>query len=782
MFPSFFSSVRVRLLVLLFLAVLPGFALALLLGFEDRQQAMARAQAKALQLARFATLNQERLIEAERQLLATVATLPEVQATGGSTCNARLAELLQKYPRYTNLATVTAQGYVACSGVPFTPQVSVTGRAWFKRALKTHAFAVGDYQVGMITGKATINLAYPILDEANRLQVIIAAALDIGWLNQRLAEAQPPEDTILSIIDPNGTIVAYYPDPERWVGQSVPNTPMVRTMLATGEGVADLLDLDGVARLFAFKPLASAEPYTSLYIAAGISKAAVFAEADWLFIRMLLVVGVIAMFVVTVEVVGAYRLILRPMQALVRATGRVASGDLSARTGLTHSRGELGHLARAFDDMAQALQTRQADATRAEAERQRAVERLELLQQIDHAILTARSSEAIAHAALEHIRTLVACWRVGISLFDFQAQEGLIFANAGPGASPFTPGMRVPLSSYGTQDLAALQAGQNYVVEDVQALTPPSVIASALVLEGARAYTRVPLWWQGQLIGALNLWMDRPGPPAPESLAIAREVADILAVAIQQARLHEQVRRHAAELEARVAERTAELSAANSELAAFSYSVSHDLRAPLRSISGFSQALLEEYENTLDAQGQDYLRRICRATQHMGGLIDALLQLSRVTRAELSRTSVDLTAMARAITEDLRRQHPDRAVACTISPKLTAEGDAQLLWIVLENLLGNAWKFTARQAQASITFGARALDGTVTFFVRDNGAGFDMRYADKLFGAFQRLHRTDEFPGTGVGLATVQRIIHRHGGRIWTEAEVGRGATFYFTL
>ena len=210
--------------------------------------------------------------------------------------------------------------------------------------------------------------------------------------------------------------------------------------------------------------------------------------------------------------------------------------------------------------------------------------------------------------------------------------------------------------------------------------------------------------------------------------------------------------------------------------------MSHDLRAPLRSISGFSQALLEEYENTLDAQGQDYLRRICRATQHMGGLIDALLQLSRVTRAELSRTSVDLTAMARTITEDLRRQHPDRAIACTITPKLTAEGDAQLLWIVLENLLGNAWKFTARQAQASITFGARALDGTVTFFVRDNGAGFDMRYAAKLFGPFQRLHRMDEFPGTGVGLATVQRIIHRHGGRIWTEAEVGRGATFYFTL
>jgi hypothetical protein len=169
MFPSFFSSVRVRLLVLLFLAVLPGFAL--LPGFEDRRQAMARAQANALQLARFATLDQEYLIKTGRQLLATITALPEVQAIDVSTCDARLAELLQKYPHYANLATVTAHGYIACSGPPFTPPVNVTRRAWFKRALKTRAFAVGDYQVGMVTGKVTINLPYPTLDEANRLRM-----------------------------------------------------------------------------------------------------------------------------------------------------------------------------------------------------------------------------------------------------------------------------------------------------------------------------------------------------------------------------------------------------------------------------------------------------------------------------------------------------------------------------------------------------------------------------------------------------------------------------------
>jgi PAS domain S-box-containing protein len=237
------------------------------------------------------------------------------------------------------------------------------------------------------------------------------------------------------------------------------------------------------------------------------------------------------------------------------------------------------------------------------------------------------------------------------------------------------------------------------------------------------------------------------------------------------------------ELERRVVERTAQLEAANRELETFSYSVSHDLRAPLRSIDGFSQALLEDYSETLDAQGQDHLQRIRGATQRMSELIDALLGLSRVTRAELQREPTDLSAMAEAIVVELRRQDSARAAAVEITPGLIARGDRRLLRVVLENLLGNAWKFTAKKAQARIEFGVRnEPDGTPVFFVRDNGAGFDAAYADKLFGAFQRLHRLSEFPGTGIGLATVQRIIHRHGGRVWAEGAVNQGATFYFTV
>ena len=227
---------------------------------------------------------------------------------------------------------------------------------------------------------------------------------------------------------------------------------------------------------------------------------------------------------------------------------------------------------------------------------------------------------------------------------------------------------------------------------------------------------------------------------------------------------------------------TAQLEAANVELDAFAYSVSHDLRAPLRSIDGFSQALLEDYAGQLDAAGQDYLQRVRAATQRMATLIDDLLDLSRVTRSEMTIAPVDLSELARELATELTSGDPERHVEIVITPDVAVRADRGLLRVVLQNLMGNAWKFTGKRSDARIEVGVVAADGERAYYVRDNGAGFDMAYASKLFGAFQRLHRVTEFPGTGVGLATVQRIIHRHGGRVWAESAVGRGATFYFTL
>ncbi len=228
--------------------------------------------------------------------------------------------------------------------------------------------------------------------------------------------------------------------------------------------------------------------------------------------------------------------------------------------------------------------------------------------------------------------------------------------------------------------------------------------------------------------------------------------------------------------------RAAQLEAVNKELEAFSYSVSHDLRAPLRGMDGFSQVLLEDYADRLDAAGKDHLRRIRESAQRMAELIDALLKLSGLTRSEMRYEAVDLSALARTIVAELQQRQPERQAEFVIPEGLVANGDEQLLRVVLENLLGNAWKFTGKETRARIEFAVTEHQGKPAYFVRDNGVGFDMTYVKKLFGPFQRLHGATEFPGIGIGLATVKRIIGRHGGVVWAEGTQGQGATFYFTL
>jgi light-regulated signal transduction histidine kinase (bacteriophytochrome) len=256
-----------------------------------------------------------------------------------------------------------------------------------------------------------------------------------------------------------------------------------------------------------------------------------------------------------------------------------------------------------------------------------------------------------------------------------------------------------------------------------------------------------------------------------QSTASAREIA-----------AHERAEAVLRTAQVELAQRAAELEVANQELEAFSYSVSHDLRAPLRTIDGFSLALLEDYGDVIDPAGQDYLRRVRAAAQRMAELIDDLLLLARVTRSEMHRTTVDLSVLARNIAGGLQVSEPERQVTLRIAEGVSAEGDMRLLRVVLENLLGNAWKFTSKHATACIEFGVTTAHGVPAYFVRDDGAGFDQAYSSKLFGAFQRLHGMTEFSGTGIGLATVARIVQRHGGHVWAEGALEKGATFYFTL
>lgn len=274
----------------------------------------------------------------------------------------------------------------------------------------------------------------------------------------------------------------------------------------------------------------------------------------------------------------------------------------------------------------------------------------------------------------------------------------------------------------------------------------------------------------------MNQMSDSPSGSKQLDPRLAQEIA-------AHEKTKQEVENLKAELEERVAERTSELERSNEALQAFSYSISHDLRAPLRAIDGFSQALIEDYADRLDSLGLDFLQRVRHEAQRMGHLMDDLLNLFRVSRVELHRVPVDLSEVAQQVGEELQRQEPDRQVEFVVEPGLSAEGDERLLRLVLENLLGNAWKFTRKCSHPRVEFGAQiSPEGETVWRVRDNGVGFDMAYAKRLFVAFQRLHAENEFPGTGIGLVTVQRIIERHGGRVWVEAATDQGATFFFTL
>jgi signal transduction histidine kinase/CheY-like chemotaxis protein len=336
---------------------------------------------------------------------------------------------------------------------------------------------------------------------------------------------------------------------------------------------------------------------------------------------------------------------------------------------------------------------------------------------------------------------------------------------------PLWKGLRFPLSAC-VSGWAMLHR-QPAVIEDIYADT--RVPADAYRPTFVKSLVMVPIRSESPIGAIGNYWAERH-LASEEEVRILQALADSTSIAIENVMLY-------THLDQTVQKRTEELAAANRDLESFSYSVSHDLRAPLRAIEGFGQLLFTEHAHTLDPAALNYLHRILGASKRMGQLIEDLLNLASLGRVPMRRVPVDLSSMAREIFDELSATSPRTRVKLLIEGQLTVEGDPGLLHIALQNLFSNAWKYTSRRVEARIEFGGVTNErGERVYHVRDNGAGFDPQYASRLFGVFQRLHADSEFPGTGVGLATVQRVIHRHGGRIWAESAVDQGATFYFTL
>src|SRR5262245_25573462 len=414
---------------------------------------------------------------------------------------------------------------------------------------------------------------------------------------------------------------------------------------------------------------------------------------------------------------------------------------------------------------------------RAEEALRQYVERLRIMREMDRSILAAQSAEEIAGVALRRLRELIPTQRITVVLAGPAPGEATVLATDEDGERSVEPGKRLSIESYG--NLAnlireKLQGGETYML-DAQSIPDPAPAFRELQMTGRHYYFIVPLLADGELLGSLSLGTDRFSDLTSEHLEIARELADCLPIAVRQASLHEQVGQHAAELEQRVAERTAELEA-------FSYSVSHDLRTPLLTIDGFSRMLVDDYADQLDAEGQRLLKTICSNSQNMGRLIDDLLAFSRLGRLEMHPVEIKMSELVAAVCAELTATSPERKLHFTLQPLPPVRGDQSMIRQVFVNLLSNAIKFTGPKEVAVIEVGATEEENHNVYYVKDNGVGFEMKYADKLFGVFERLHSDEEFAGTGVGLALVQRILQRHSGQVWAEGKVGEGATVYFTL
>jgi PAS domain S-box-containing protein len=415
---------------------------------------------------------------------------------------------------------------------------------------------------------------------------------------------------------------------------------------------------------------------------------------------------------------------------------------------------------------------------RAEDQLRRSADRLAMLHDMDQAIVAAQSPAEIGRAALGRMRRIVPCQRCTVVLFDFQKREAQMIAGLAEGVHLTAASM--PLSDHLPGE--TLRSGAVRYIEDLTTLDDSPPLYRQLIAEGIRTLLSIPLLVEGEAIGEISLGASKPAAFDAEHRDIAHEIAAPIAIAIQHARLREELARQTGELERRVAERGAAARAAAAELETVLYAVSHDLRAPLRQLLGFSRLLLDEAGPDLDPSAAHYAQRIHEAADQMTTLVDDLVNLSRIGRQDLLRREVSLTPLVEDLVEQLRNSTDGRSIDWQIEELPTVAADPALIKIAITNLLSNAVKFTRPREHATIRVRPIQSDGQVGLAVQDNGVGFKMAHAGKLFGIFQRLHRPDEFEGNGAGLALVQRIVHRHGGKVWAESEPDSGATFYMTL
>jgi PAS domain S-box-containing protein len=753
------TSLRSRLLLLVLLTLLPALILILYTNAEQRQSAVLDAQADAVRLVRLVAANEAQLTEVTRQLLLLLAQLPEVRARDPAICSARLAELLGVYPFYALFAVAAPDGDVVCSALPLSEPVNVADRRYFQRALETRDFAIGEHQIGRITGQATINFGYPLLNEENAVEGVVFAALDLAWLNEITAETPLPPGTTLTIIDRQGTILARQPEPGQWVGQTLPEAPLVQTMLAQREGTQELRGLDNVPRLYAFTPLGGGEG--DAYVSIGIPAAVAFANANRTLARNLGGLALAATMALAAARLAGSAFILTPVNRLLQATRRLSRGDLSARAGLADDGSEIGQLALAFDEMASALQKRELERQQFLQTLQASEERYRLLVEStqDYAILML---DPAGH---------VSSWNTGAErIYGYAGGEitGQSFACFYP---PEEQARDVP-----GQDLAKAQAEGHCEHEG----------------------------WRIRQDGA-RFWANMSLTPLRDDQDQLRGFSLVTRDITERKRAEEEIRQLNEDLERRVVKRTAQLEAAiqalqqarqeadqardtaqqaNQAKSEFLSRMSHELRTPMNAILGFAQLL---HMDALEPEQRTSVKQILKGGRHLLDLINEVLDIARIEAGHytISPESVHVADALQEAVELVQPLAEQRQVRVATVPEACNRhmlADRQRLKQVLLNLLSNAIKYNRQDGLVTLACEERPGD-RLRISVSDTGRGIPAAQIARLFTPFERLGvEQNGVEGTGLGLALSKRLVEAMDGEMGVASTLGEGSTFWLEL
>lgn len=532
------SGLRVRLFLLVVMGVIPAISLILFQAAQQRQIVADDIQASALRLTRLVAADHQRLVEDSRQLLLTLAQLADVRGESSLECSQLFSDLLKIYPQYANLGVVLPNGWVKCTGVKTPRVVLLADQEYIREALDERDFVVSRYQIDPISGKPAIMLAYPVTEEAGHLSAVVFAALDLGWLNELVTEAQLPESAVLSIVDDKGTILVHSIEQFGMVGQKVQNSPLVRAMLANEEGTSELVGLDGVERLYGFSRV-QGEFVSHIYVGIGISKENAFARANAILARHLFALSLVLVLTLAATWWGSDLFVLRKAKAILKATRRLAEGDLSARTGLEYGEGELSHLARVFDQMGEALEQRENERMAVETEIKRHIRDLAALNTITAAV----SSSLEVPEVLESLKRLLAEHLnapAGVIFFYQNGEDALRLEAAWGLPSAILSDLKVfPINEFHYGDV--IRQGEAFLQSNFHTVEPYASSGLGVTRPNLMSYLCIPLVAKGEIQGVIDMFSLSPHVFTQDQVDLFTTMGKEVGVMIQNARLFEQV-------------------------------------------------------------------------------------------------------------------------------------------------------------------------------------------------------------------------------------------------